>query len=246
MDYDTVQQILDNYRIANDPAFNDVEVAIEPIEVMNGRCPLGLYYRAGEISRNSVITLPPNIPINIGVGVTLHEFGHRHGDYYANDLSERYAESYRARHQKGVACLYQSTDLSNLRHMSPLYQDGDRGAISMVLNRQVSPDELQSFAHQLALHSEGEQLPKISYSNSPYPVMNIEFTEGVAWPLIIGSVLVAGVVIPFGVLVYAVYKINTENSWVLPVMVVGAVSLLLLTNATKRGLGTPQIRAYNE
>jgi hypothetical protein len=94
MDHQSLQQILDRYGLASEPAFDDVKVEISPIlPDRKGRQALGLYFPTEEL-----IVLPPTLDVEVGTlgeSVAIHEFGHRHGHFYYNNLTEPYAENYR-------------------------------------------------------------------------------------------------------------------------------------------------------
>jgi len=98
VDYPSVQRILDARGISQDPAYEDVIVQIAPIDPdERGRVPLGLYF-----PRKRLIVLPPALattPNSLGEAVLLHEFGHRHGDFYYKNTSEQYAQDYQQRIQ---------------------------------------------------------------------------------------------------------------------------------------------------
>ncbi|MFH1031116.1 MAG: hypothetical protein V1767_00895 [Chloroflexota bacterium] len=98
MKYTDIDKILERRGLNHDPAFEDVTVKISPIEPdEKGRTALGLYF-----PEDKLIVLPPSLstePNSLGETVTLHEFSHRHGHYYYNNLTEQYAENERQRWQ---------------------------------------------------------------------------------------------------------------------------------------------------
>ena len=92
MDYNTFDQILNKYRLNEEPAFRDVKVAISPIP--DEYHALGLYYPDAYKGYNvepGTIWIPPESDEE----TALHELGHRFGHYYDNDLSESLAEKFR-------------------------------------------------------------------------------------------------------------------------------------------------------
>jgi hypothetical protein len=234
MEYNTVEAILAQHGITNEPAFNDLVVNIGQMPLYNGRCPLGLYNQFDTAIQRPLISLPADLPPDIMETITLHEFGHRHGDYYYNDMTESYAEKYRAKYQKESVRIYEGPDALMVSRLGDVFEEGQRGTIDMMVDRPINSQDIDVFNEQMVRYSEGEAIPQVSY----YPeqgTLRVAFTKGVNWPAIIGATLTAGVVIPFGVIIFAVYKMNTENSWVLPVVVVGVVSFFLLKSAIKHG-----------
>lgn len=97
MDYETIDRFMKETGLAEEPAFDDLNFLIEPINsTMNGRTILGLYYKNS--ARDNVGALPAHtihLPEDSDYQTLIHELGHRHGDYYHQNLSEEYAERYR-------------------------------------------------------------------------------------------------------------------------------------------------------
>ena len=96
MDFDYFDKILRKHRLDQEPAFEKVLVEIAPLPPMKGN-PLGLYYPDPDKALNvasGTIWVPPDADEE----TVLHELGHRYYDYYARDLSEAKAESYRLAH----------------------------------------------------------------------------------------------------------------------------------------------------
>lgn len=217
MDYQEIDSIMLAKGLYSDPAFGDeLTIAIEPTPNLDG-CPLGLYY-----PDEATIVIPPD-----GTeGAVLHELGHRHGHYHYDDLSERYAEDFRKIYQaKGRALLYQGNHFERLPKFGVLFEEGERGAVEIALLQPLTVDELSEIKSQL--YSYGE-IPKVRYGNSEVPWVRVEFTKGVDWMVIIGSVMAATVVGTVGALGYAVYKVSEELPWIIPVSLLGTGLFFLL------------------
>jgi len=102
MNYKQIDQIMAVYGFMYDPAFDNVKIGIEPIKCYNG-CPLGLYFPSEEWNQGVGAIVPGGtiiIPLEGSEDTLLHELGHRHGHYYYDDLSERYAENFRQIYQQ--------------------------------------------------------------------------------------------------------------------------------------------------
>lgn len=221
MNFREIDQILAAKGLLNDPAFQNLHFLIEEIPCSDG-CPLGLYY-----PDTSTIILPPDAT----EAVLLHELGHRHGCYYYNDLSERYAEDFRKIYQaKGKVLLYAGGDFSRLPKFGQLFEEGERGAVEVALLQPLTPNELYQIESQLCSYGE---TPKVYYGNSEVPWARVEFTKGVDWLVIIGSVLAGATVAGIGAIGYAVYKTAETTPWVVPVALAGAGALLLLRAAMR-------------
>ncbi|GAJ11682.1 unnamed protein product, partial [marine sediment metagenome] len=128
------------------------------------------------------IVLPPDAL----EGALFHELGHRHGHYYYDDLSEKYAENFRKQYQKGRALLYLGNDFNILPRFGALFEEGERGAVEVALFQPLTPNELYQIESQLCSYGE---TPKVYYGNSEVPWVRVEFTKGVDWMVIIGSIL---------------------------------------------------------
>lgn len=221
MDYQTIDRLMAARSLASDPAFGeDLYISIESMPHLNG-CPLGLYY-----PDRSMIALPPDAT----EAALFHELGHRHGHFYYDDLSERYAEHFRQRYQKGRALLYMGNNFANLPRFGGLFEEGERGAVEVGLFQPLSPDQLYEIKSQL--YSNGERA-KLCYGNSEVPWVRIDFTKGVDWLVIIGSVMAASVVATVGALGYAVYKVSETQPWIVPTALFGTGLFFLLRAMTK-------------
>lgn len=216
MDYPTIDRLMAAKSLASNPAFEDLYISIQPMPNLNG-CPLGLYY-----PDRSMIALPSDAT----QGALFHELGHRHGHYYYDDLSEAYAESFRRKYQKGRALLYSGNDLANLPRLGSLFEEGERGAVEIALLQPLTPDQLHQIKSQF--YSYGEPIPKFHYGNSEVPWIRIDFTKGVDWLVVIGSVMAASVLATVGALGYAVYKVSEELPWIAPVSLLGVGMFFLL------------------
>jgi hypothetical protein len=86
MNYQDVNRVINQMGMDNEPAFYDVGIAIRPF-TKNEPGVLGLYYPGAE-----TIVVPPEGKDS----VLQHELGHRHGHFHYNDLTEQYAEKFRA------------------------------------------------------------------------------------------------------------------------------------------------------
>jgi hypothetical protein len=95
--YQDIDRFMQETGLAEDPAFDDLNFLVEPINsTLNGKTILGLYYR--DPARDKVGTLPAHtihLPEDADYQTLLHELGHRHGDHYYKNMSEQYAEDYR-------------------------------------------------------------------------------------------------------------------------------------------------------
>lgn len=222
MNYPEIDQVLVSKSLANDPAFDDLIISIEPIPSFNG-CPLGLYY-----PDTATILLPPN-----GLkSALLHELGHRHGHYYYDDLSERYAEAFRKIYQaKGRTLLYAGNHFENLPKFGTLFEEGESGAVEIALFNPLTYDELHDIKDSLYLYQ--ERPPKVYYRDGGNPFIRFEFTKGVDWLVIIGATMAASVVATIGALSYAIYKVSDELPWVIPVSLLGTGLFFLLRSMVK-------------
>ena len=164
MDYMAIDTIMAAKGLATNPAFDATTIALEPILSTNS-CPLGLYFPVQEWSSHVQRTVPGNtivLPPDATEGALLHELGHRHGEFYYGDLSERYAEDFRRAHQKGRALLYLGNDFNRLPSFGSLFEEKERGAVEVALARPLTPDELYGIESQLYSYAPyGEPVPKI-------------------------------------------------------------------------------------
>ncbi len=224
MNYEMIDRIMAQKSLATDPAFGDeLHIAIQPTPNLNG-CPLGLYFP----DPPATIVLPPDAL----EGVLLHELGHRHGHFYYQDLSEKYAEDFRKIYQRGRALLYLGPDFARLPKFGRIFEEGERGAVEIALLQPLTPDELYYFKSQLS--SYGERPPEVYLGNSELPWVRVEFTKGVDWIAIIGSILAGTTLAGVGALGYAVYKTAEASPWVVPFALFGVVSALLLRAAIRQ------------
>lgn len=224
MDYTQIDSIMFSRSLITNPAFDDLYISIETMPNLNG-CPLGLYY-----PNRSLVVLPPDAT----EGALFHELGHRHGHYYYNDLSERYAENFRRKYQKGMVLLYMGSNFGNLSKLGVLFEEGERGVVEIALAQRPTLDELHNIKSQF--YSYGEAVPKFFYGNSENPWVRIEFTKGVDWLVIVGSILVGATLAGVGALGYAIYKTAETTPWVVPVTLVGIGAALLLRAAAKQAV----------
>ncbi|MBA7635591.1 hypothetical protein ES703_43195 [subsurface metagenome] len=221
MNYNEIDKIMVSKSLASDPAFNDVTISIEPIPSFNG-CPLGLYYPG-----TATIILPPNAT----EAALLHELGHRHGHCYHDNLSEKYAEDFRKSHQGGKALLYAGNHFENLPKFGALFEEGEKGVVEIAFNRPLTMDELYGIKSQF--YSYSEPPPRFFYGESDVPFVRIEFTQGINWLVIIGSVMAGVVVLTAGSLGYALYKTAKELPWVVPVSLFAFGAYIVLRAATR-------------
>jgi len=237
MDYRDIDQIMSSKGLSGDPAFGDeLDISLEPIACANS-CPLGLYFPVSEWNdnvqryvRGETIILPPNAI----EGALFHELGHRYGHFYYGDLSEKYAEDFRKKYQKGRALLYLGDDFSMLPKFGKLFEEGERGAVEVALLQKLTPDELYSVENTLYSYSrDDEPAPAVHYGNSE-PWLRVEFTTGADFMVIIGAIMAGTVLATVGALGYAVYKISDELPWIVPLTIFGAISTLLLLPAMRK------------
>jgi len=178
------------------------------------------------VSEGTVI-LPPDAT----QGAALHELGHRHAHYHYDDLSERAAENFRKRYQKGKVLLYSGNDFASLPKFGPLFEEGERGVVEIGLMHPLTQDELYQIKSEL--YVDGERA-KIYYGNSEVAWLRVEFTKGVDWLVIIGASLAGTVLATVGALGYAVYKTAKESPWIIPLVLFGTVAALALRAAVKQ------------
>jgi len=237
MDYREIDQIMTAKRLSDNPAFGDeLAISLESIACTNS-CPLGLYFPVSEWSpnvqryvRGETIILPPDAC----EGALFHELGHRHGHYYYDNLSEKYAEDFRRKYQKGRALLYLGNDLSLLPKFGKLFEEGERGAVELALSQKLTPAELYNVEDTLYSYSRNDEpAPVVHYGNSA-PWLRVEFTTGADFMVIIGSLMAATVLATVGALGYAVYKISDELPWIVPLTIFGALSTMLLLPAMRK------------
>jgi len=91
--------------LADELAFDQLNFLTETIPPQGNKKILGLYFPEGERPNTQFGPLPPStiiLPADANVETLLHELGHRHGDYYYNDISEEYAENYRMKHSRAA------------------------------------------------------------------------------------------------------------------------------------------------
>ena len=205
MDFQEIESIMAAKGLSGDPAFNSLHFLVEEIPCFNG-CPLGLFY-----PDSATIILPPDATDS----ALLHELGHRHGQYYRDDLSEVYAESFRKAHEKGRALLYAGTRLENLPSLGALFEEGEKGAVEITFNRPLAMDELYALKDQF--YGYGEAPPRFFYGVDEVPFIRIEFTQGVNWPVIIGAAMAGVAVLTAASLGYVLYKAAKDMPWIVPV-----------------------------
>lgn len=225
MDYSDIDRIITSHGLASEPAFQDVNITIQPIPNLNG-CPLGLYFPSREYLHQFGRTIPEGtiiIPPDSYDSVLLHELGHRYGHYHHNNLSEQFAETYRKRYQGGVVLFYSGSDFRRLPKFTKLFEEGERGAIEVAFNRPIGNIGLSQFRAQLCNQCRSEPLPTISYVDNS--MVRLEFTKGVDWfAIIAGSLTIAGL----GAIAYAIYKTARETPWVFPLAIFGGLAAGLL------------------
>ena len=215
--------------LATNPAFDDLKILIEPIPCFDG-CPLGLYYPGV-----ATAVLPPDAT----QAALLHELGHRHGHFYYNNLSEEYAENFRHRYEKGRALLYAGSDFNRLPRFGTVFNEGERGAVEVALFHPITREDFDDFGIELYRHcSPLEKVPIVHYGNNSSPWIKVEFTKGVDWLVIIGSVLTATIIAGIGAIGYAVYKVSKDIPWVVPLTLAATGSFLLLRHAARKGYVT--------
>lgn len=220
---------------ASDPAFLGIPIAVQPIPPMNG-CPLGLYD-----PNTGAITLSPDA--NSTHTVLLHELGHRHGDYYHNNLSEKYAEVFRRKHQKNSVLLYEGRDINTLPHFEVLFEEGERGAVEIFLEHPMPPDDLYNFKRQVCSYNKpGERLPRFFYGDGAHPFIRVQFVKGVNWMVIIGSVTAAFLVSTAGIMGYSIYKTAQERPWMVPFLLFGTMLSSISIAAIKQERARERIR----
>ncbi|MDD5512030.1 MAG: hypothetical protein PHI12_14675 [Dehalococcoidales bacterium] len=98
MDYNSVDSFMKQYGLDREPAFDFLHFMDESIPPQGKKRILGLYYPLGDHASSGFGYLPPStivLPPDATVDTLLHELGHRHGDYYYDDISEEYAETWR-------------------------------------------------------------------------------------------------------------------------------------------------------
>ena len=141
MEYGNVDRFMKDTGLAQDPAFDYLHFLNEPIRATLGDLRiLGLYYP--EAGKDAYGYLPPStihLPPDASISTLLHELGHRHGDYYYNDISEKYAEDWRKAMEAEIFGLTGEpvAQVSLLPSINPLKIVGGvllaAGAISLVI-----------------------------------------------------------------------------------------------------------------
>lgn len=232
MDYRDVFQVMSQTGLANDPAFANTKFLIQPIPAMPG-CPLGLYVP----ERKSIILPPEFTPAAI-----YHEIGHAYGDYYHHNLSEQFAESFRRKYVPDKAALYTGRNFNLLAKMGRLFQEGEKGHVVFAVNQFPTAAALDKISSQFtataAMYHERPPRVWAAYEGDS-PVLHIDFTMGADWFMIIGTVLVAIIVADLGAIAYAIYKVNKELPWVLPLTLIALVSGLTLYGAYRHSQSHP-------
>lgn len=227
MDYEDVDRIINEHGFGAEPAFRDVTVAVRPIPDMDG-CPLGLYYPAS----GTIIVPPDGYP-----SVLLHELGHRYGHFHFGNLSEQYAESFRKKYQGGQALMYAGSDFARLPKMGSLFAEGEAGVLALWTDTPISQEAVARLADYFASCSCGEAVPQISYGVDS---INVKFVKGVDWPAIATGGLYALAAAGAAAMVYAIYKIAKESSWVFPLVMFGGLAgaILIGKAVTRRVIRT--------
>jgi len=106
MEYPAIDRFMRETGLARDPAFDVLHFLSEPIREKR---ILGLYYPEGSPEGDGAGYLPPStiiLPPDSTEGTLLHELGHRHGDFYFGDMSEKYAENYRQQQEQRLSSVY--------------------------------------------------------------------------------------------------------------------------------------------
>lgn len=219
-----IDRVMTEKGLATNPAFNRLDILIQPIPKLNG-CPLGLY-----IPERSQIILPADF----SEAAFYHELGHRHGHYYYDNLSEQYAESFRSKYQGGSALLYVGDDFSRLAKFGHLYEEGESGAVEVALQRPLNSAQLEEIKAQFLGY--GERPPKITHYVSEVPMLRIDFTKGVDWPVIIGTTMTGIVLVTAGAIFYAIYKVSRDMPWLVPLTILGSFTFLLMRSAARRAV----------
>ena len=211
MTYEEIDRIMDIKGLSSDPAFDALHFLIEEIRCFDG-CPLGVLY-----PDTATIIHPPEGTDS----ASLHELGHRHGQYYHDNLSEVYAENFRKAHEKGKGrvLLYAGNRFETLERLGVLFKEGEKGAVEIAFNRPLAMDEL--YALKDRFYGYGEALPRFFYGVDDIPFIRIEFMRGIDWMTIIGAVMAASVVGTVGAIGYAVYKMSETVPWIMPVSLLG-------------------------
>lgn len=199
-----------------DPAFTHVNFLIQPIPMMDG-CPLGLYVP----ERRDIILPPEFVPAAL-----YHEIGHAYGHFHDHNLSEPYAEAFRQKYMKDNGAVYVGSNFQRLSKMGRLFQEGERGRVDIAVRRMPTAAELA--AMRLTFSGINEPPPKVWATYEGMPVLHIDFTKGVDFLIIIGGVLIGLVIATLGALAYAVYKVNRDMPWLLPLTIAGAASAFIL------------------
>lgn len=121
MDLQEAARLVLSLNLADEPAVRTMDVQIHTIPPLpDGRCPLALYFP----DRGLAVIPPDGTP-----DAVIHEIGHRVGHYYHRDLSEPFAEAFRAKYRQGPALLYQGADFSRIPRFAALFKPGEQGKI---------------------------------------------------------------------------------------------------------------------
>lgn len=228
MDYNQVDHIMAAKGISDDAAFDNLYVSIEQIPCTKSPhlCPLGLYY-----PDEKCIVLPPEA----SAATLLHELGHRHGHYYSDNLSEKYAENFRKLHQRRQprALLYTGDDFDRLPELSRVFEEGESGALEVALLEPASHDKLNEIRDYLQPYSAyyGEAAPRLVAGNSEVPWVRFEFTKGVDWMVITGAAVAAVLLMSVGIMAYSIYKTAKDEPWMVPFILLGTLTSTIVIAA---------------
>ena len=228
MTFDDIERLMLKKGIYTDPAFGDgLSIGFDEMPNLNG-CPFGLYFP----DTASVI-----LPYDAIDAALYHELGHRHGHYYYSDLSEAYAENYRKAIQSGNALLYSGTRFERLPKFGHVFEEGESGVLKVDLDRPLALEQVKVLRDSLSGY--GEAPPSINQGwdgNTPYICFG--FTKGVDWLSIIGTGMVVSVLFTVGAIGYAVYKVADDMPWIVPTVLWGGLTALLLRAMVKQASKT--------
>jgi len=156
MNYTDIDDAIKSIGMGQDQALKDTKYVIEDIPCDCEGCPLGLY----DSDRN-IIILPPNMT----KAALIHEIGHRIGHFYANDLSEEFAEGFRSQYMPLSVVMFTGSrdNFSSINAFEPMFKVGDKGLVEMLFAGRLS------YLQEYTMNELSKYMPKltIQYTNTP-------------------------------------------------------------------------------
>lgn len=262
MDFPEIDQVLLAKGLLNDPAFQNLHFLIEEIPRSDG-CPLGLYYSDNSTIILPPDATEATLFHELGHRHGDYYYGDLSEGYAENFRKIYqakgkvllYAGSDFSRLPK-FGALFEEGERGavEMAFLQPLTQNELYGIESRLHAVGYEGFQCECIECGYVLESEkhcisltcprcggqmrrlerpGPGQPRLYHSNSEVPWVRVEFTKGVDWMVIIGSVLAGATVAGIGAIGYAVYKTAETTPWVVPVALAGTGALLLLRAAMR-------------